>query len=370
MKNSIIIEGKYNKAKVFNPNIDQDSHQQIKSMMDREEFKDSTFRFMPDVHYGKGSTVGTTMTVNHAMVPNFIGVDIGCGVNVSELDINKKEASDKKFLRRFDRLVRQTVPLGFDRHPRIQQAEMVERDDFLLKDQLDRGTFYTSIGSLGGGNHFIALEATEDGKVYMVIHSGSRNPGHTIATAYQELADAEHPGLEKGLGYLTGDLFDQYLHDLGLAQKYALQNRTAMADNILKATGIQQRHRFDTVHNYIDLDHMIARKGAISAQKDEIIIVPFNSMDGSVIARGKGNEDWNYSAPHGAGRLMSRTQAKKRITLHDYQEMMADVYSTSVSKKTLDEAPAAYNRQAEILKLAQPTLEVLEFIRPIYNLKG
>lgn len=370
MKQSITIEGKHNKAKVFNPNIDQDSHQQIKSMMDREEFKDSKFRFMPDVHYGKGSTVGTTMTVTDVIVPNFIGVDIGCGVTVTELAVNKKEASDKKFLRRFDRLVRQAVPLGFKRHPRIQEAESVERDDFLLKDQLDRKTFYTSIGSLGGGNHFIALEATDDGKVYMVIHSGSRNPGHTIATAYQELADAEHPGRERGLGHLTGDLFDQYLHDLGLAQQYALQNRNAMADNILKATGLEQRHRFDTVHNYIDLEHMIARKGAISAQEDEIIIIPFNSRDGSVIARGLGNEDWNYSAPHGAGRTMSRTQAKKRIALHDYQEMMTDVYSTSVSKKTLDEAPTAYNRQAEILKLAQPTLEVLEYIRPIYNLKG
>lgn len=370
MEHSIIIEGNYNEAKVFNPNIDEDSYEQIKSMMDREEFKDSKFRFMPDVHYGKGSTVGTTMTVTDVIVPNFIGVDIGCGVNVTELEINKKEASDKKFLRRFDRLVRQTVPLGFDRHARMQKAEMVERDEFLLRDQLDRETYYTSIGSLGGGNHFIALEATDDGKVYLVIHSGSRNPGHTIATAYQELADSQHPEKGRGLGWLTGDLFGQYLHDLELAQRYAFQNRSAMADNILEAAGLGQRSRFDTVHNYIDLDYMIARKGAISAQKDEILIIPFNSRDGSVIARGKGNEDWNYSAPHGAGRTMSRTQAKKRISLPDYQEMMTDVYSTSVSKRTLDEAPTAYNPQKEILKLAEPTIEVLEFIRPIYNLKG
>lgn len=370
MSQSMTIEGKYNHAKVFNPNIDESSYQQIEKMMDREEFKESKFRFMPDVHYGKGSTVGTTMTVEDKVVPNFIGVDIGCGVNVTELDINKKEASDKKFLKQFDRNVRQNVPLGFNRHNRTQKASVVERDEFLAADLLDKETYYTSIGSLGGGNHFIALEAADNGKVYLVIHSGSRNPGHTIATYYQDLADQQHPSKNKGEGYLTGDLLEEYLHDLGLAQKYAFQNRNAMADNILKNTGLTTKDRFDTVHNYIDLDKRIARKGAVSALKDEKLIIPFNSRDGSVIAKGKGNEDWNYSAPHGAGRTLSRTQAKKRITLPDYQKMMQDVYSTSVSKQTLDEAPSAYNRQKDILKLAAPTIDVVEYIRPIYNLKG
>jgi RNA-splicing ligase RtcB len=370
MSDYIEIEGKYNQTKVFNPNIDEASYQQIKAMMDREEFKASKFRFMPDVHYGKGSTVGTTMTVKDVVVPNFIGVDIGCGVNVTELEINKKEASDPKFLKKFDRNVRQNVPIGFNRHAKPQEARMVERDEFLVADQLDEETYYTSIGSLGGGNHFIALEAADDGKVYLVIHSGSRNPGHTVATIYQDLADEQHPGKNKGEGYLTDELFDQYIHDLGLAQRYAYQNRNAMADNILKSNGLTQRDRFDSVHNYIDLENMIARKGAISALENEKIIIPFNSRDGSVIARGKGNEDWNYSAPHGAGRTMSRTQAKKKIPFRDYQEMMKDVYSTSISKQTLDEAPTAYNKQAEILKLASPTIEVLEYIRPIYNLKA
>lgn len=370
MKDFIEIEGKYNQAKVFNPDIDESSYEQIKLMMDREEFKDSKFRFMPDVHYGKGSTIGTTMTVTDKVVPNFIGVDIGCGVNVTELTINKKEASDPKFLKRFDRNVRRTVPLGFKRHNKYKDAKMVDREEFLVADQLDEETYYQSIGTLGGGNHFISLEATDDGKVYLLIHSGSRNIGHTVASIYQDLADEIHPFERKGEAYLDGPLFEEYLHDLALAQKYALQNRNAMADAILWHNDLEQRDRFDSVHNYIDLENMIARKGAISAKKGEKLVIPFNARDGSVIARGKGNDEWNQSAPHGAGRVMSRTQAKKRIPLQDYQEMMKNVYSTSVSKQTLDEAPAAYNDQQKILKLAEPTIEIMEYTRPIYNLKG
>lgn len=370
MSKFIEISGKYNKAKVFNLNIDEASYQQIERMMDREAFAGSKFRFMPDVHYGKGSTVGTTMTIEDKVVPNFIGVDIGCGVNVTELAMNKKEASQKDFLKGFDRLVRARVPLGFKRHKSDQQAELVDHEEFLVSDQLERQTFYESIGSLGGGNHFISLEATNSGKVYLLIHSGSRNIGYTVAKIYQDIADKENPSEKGAGGHLEGEAFDRYLHDLKLAQKYALQNRNAMADNIIEATGIKQRERFDTVHNYIDLDEMIARKGAISAKKDEKLVIPFNSRDGSVIAKGKGNPDWNYSAPHGAGRVMSRTQAKKEISYQDYQEMMKDVYSSSVTKSTLDEAPTAYNRQKEILELSKDTIQVLDYIRPIYNLKA
>lgn len=370
MSKSIEIKGTYNKAKVFNPDIDESSYQQIEAMMNREEFKENKFRFMPDVHYGKGSTVGTTMTVHDKIVPSFIGVDIGCGVSVTELELNKKEASDPKLLKQFDRNVRQSVPLGFNRHKQYKNSSDINLEDFIVSDQLDEEAFYTSIGSLGGGNHFISLEATDDGKVYLLIHSGSRNIGHTVATIYQNLADELNPSDKKGEGYLEGIQMEEYLHDLELAQKYALQNRNAMADAILESNGLKQRDRFDSVHNYIDLDSMIARKGAISAKKDEKLIIPFNSRDGSVIARGKGNEDWNQSAPHGAGRIMSRTQARKRIPYPEYQKMMDGVYSTSVTKQTIDEAPSAYNEQKKILDLAAPTIEVLEFIRPIYNLKG
>lgn len=370
MTDFIKIEGKNNQAKVFNPNIDESSYQQIKLMLDREEFKDSLFRFMPDVHYGKGSTVGTTMTIEDKVVPNFIGVDIGCGVNVTELKLTKKEASDKKFLKAFDRTVRQNIPLGFKRHKTVKESPFLEREDFLIAANLDEATFYQSIGTLGGGNHFVSLEATNDGKVYLLIHSGSRNIGHTVATHYQNLADELNPFERKGEAYLDGELFQDYLHDLTLAQKYALQNRTAMSEAILKSIGLEKRDRFDSVHNYIDRETMIARKGAISAKEGEKLVIPFNARDGSVIARGKGNEDWNQSAPHGAGRVMSRTQAKKRIPLDEYQKMMKDVYSTSVSKQTLDEAPTAYNKQKKILQLAAPTIEVLEYLRPIYNLKA
>ena len=370
MKQYIEIVGKYNQAKVFNPDIDESSYQQIKWMLDREEYKDSVFRFMPDVHYGKGSTVGTTMTVTNQITPFFIGVDIGCGVNVTELDLTKKEASNPKFLKAFDRQVRQNVPLGFKRHNNMKESPLVDRKEFLMSNQLDEETFYQSIGTLGGGNHFISLEATHDGKVYLLIHSGSRNIGHTVATHYQALADEMNPFERKGEAYLDGEIFEHYLHDLALAQKYALQNRQAMSDMILANNGLNKRDRFDSVHNYIDPETMIARKGAISAKKGEKLVIPFNARDGSVIARGKGNADWNKSAPHGAGRILSRTQAKKRISLPDYQKMMEDVYSTSVSKQTLDEAPTAYNEQKKILKLAEPTIEVIEYLKPIYNLKA
>lgn len=370
MKKHLTIEGNYNTAKVFNPDIDDSSYQQIKRMMDREEYQKSKFRFMPDVHYGKGSTIGTTMTVDDKITANYIGVDIGCGVNVTELTLNKKEASDPKFLKKFDRNVRQNVPLGFKRHQKYQEALDVDREEFIIQEELAEDTYYQSIGSLGGGNHFVSLEASDDGKVYLVIHSGSRNIGHTVATYYQDKADAVNPGENKGEGILEGTLLEDYLHDLELAQKYALQNRRAMAKNILESNKLEHRDQFDTVHNYIEIESMIARKGAVSAHMGEKLIIPFNGRDGSIIAEGKGNADWNYSAPHGAGRTMSRTKAKKNISLQDYQEMMKDVYSTSVSKQTLDEAPTAYNTQRKILTLAKPTIKVVEAIRPIYNLKG
>lgn len=242
-------------------------------------------------------------------------------------------------------------------------------DDFLVSDQIDEETFYTSIGTLGGGNHFISLEASEEGNVYPLIHSGSRNVGHTVATTYQTIADNEAPGANAGEGFVIGKSFEHYLHDLHLSQKYARQNRQAMRDNILKRIGLSALDSFDTVHNYIEVDTMIARKGAVSAKKGDRLVIPFNSRDGSVIAVGKGNEDWNFSAPHGAGRTMSRTQAKKQITLESYQKMMTGIYSSSVSKSTLDEAPLAYKKQAEILALSAPTMEVVERLKPIYNLK-
>ncbi len=370
MTNFIEIVGEYNTAKVFNPNIDEASYGQIKRMMDREIFKDSKFRFMPDVHYGKGSTVGTTMTVIDKIVPNFIGVDIGCGVNVTELSISKEDASDDLFLENFDRLVRRNVPIGFNRHQSYQESPYVKHEDFIVANQLEEDTFFKSIGTLGGGNHFISLEATDEGTVYLLIHSGSRNPGYTVASIYQDLADKQNPADNKGEGHLDGQLFKDYLHDLKLAQQYAYQNRTAMADTILKATGLKQVDRFESVHNYIDLNDMIARKGAISAMENERLVIPFNSRDGSVIAEGRGNEDWNYSAPHGAGRTMSRRQARRTIPFEEYQEMMEGVFSTSVTTRTIDEAPTAYNPQEEILALSKDTIKNIEYIRPIYNLKA
>lgn len=363
---SIEIKGQYNTAIVFNPGLDDASFQQVKLIMDQPEFSDSVFRFMPDIHYGKGATVGTTMTLTDQVTPHFIGVDIGCGVSVTKLNIRSHEVSQKAFLKKFDRQVKQQVPRGFNKHATHQPASLVKPTDFIIGNQLDTNTFYQSIGTLGGGNHFISLEVSQQGEVYLLIHTGSRNIGHTVATTYQGYADAssESPGI------LTGPLFEDYLHDLHLAQQYALQNRQHIRDRILDAMELQAVEAFDTVHNYIDIDTKIARKGAVSAQKGEKLVIPFNSRDGSVIATGKGNPDWNYSAPHGAGRTMSRHQARKKISLVKYQKMMAGVYSSTVSKQTLDEAPPAYKDYQEILRLSEPTIDIVDYLKPVYNLKG
>lgn len=367
--NFIEAKGKYNTAKIFNPSVDGASYGQVVEMMNREEFKDSKIRFMPDIHYGKGATVGTTMTLTGQVVPNFIGVDIGCGVSVTKLSITKDEALKDGFLKQLDKDIRKAVPLGFKRHD-VPKTSKVKLEDFLVKDSIKEDAFYQSIGTLGGGNHFISLEANDAGEVYLLIHSGSRSVGLTVATTYQELADAATPEARKGEGIVSGDLYERYLHDLKLAQAYALQNRNAMRDVILTAGKMEALSTFDTVHNYIDTDAQIARKGAISAKLGEMLVIPFNSRDGSVIAVGKGNDDWNQSAPHGAGRTMSRGQAKKLITLDEYKEMMTDIYSSSVSTQTVDEAPTAYKNFKDILTYAQPTIDVKEWIKPIYNLKG
>lgn len=370
MNRYIEVSGNYNTAKVFNPNVDENSLEQVRALLDREEFKDSRIRFMPDIHYGKGATVGTTMTLTDQVVPNFIGVDIGCGVSVTKLDIPTNEAIQDKFLKRFDRVVRQNVPLGFNRHKEYKDSPDVSFEEFLVKDTLDEETFHTSIGTLGGGNHFISLEANDYGEVYLLIHSGSRNIGLTVANTYQDMADQTSPGKPKGNGVVSGELFEQYLHDLALAQRYAKQNRKQMRDTILAKMNMGMDNSFDTIHNYIEVETNIARKGAVSAKEGETLVIPFNSRDGSVIAIGKGNEDWNYSAPHGAGRTMSRRQAKRTISLEEYREMMVGVFSSSISNRTLDEAPTAYKEAKEILDLSEPTLSVKEWLQPIYNLKG
>lgn len=370
MSQLIEIKGDHNTAVVFNPELDEASYQQVQAMMSQSEYADSKFRFMPDIHYGKGSTVGTTMTITDKITPSFIGVDIGCGVSVTQLDIHLNEASQKDFLKRFDRQVKQQIPRGFNKRQTRQSAKLVKRTDFIIEDLLDENAFYQSIGTLGGGNHFISLEVSRQGELYLLIHTGSRKVGHTVATIYQGYADKPDKNATGPKGVLTGQLFKDYLYDLQKAQQYALQNRQHIRDTILATVNLNMLDHFDTVHNYIELETQIARKGAVSAQKGERLIIPFNSRDGSVIAVGKGNPEWNYSAPHGAGRTMSRHQARKHVSLKDYHQMMAGIYSSTVSKQTLDEAPTAYKDYQAILKLSEPTLDVVDYLTPIYNLKG
>lgn len=370
MSQSIKIKGEYNTGVVFNLEVDEASYQQVQAMMSEPEYAASKFRFMPDIHYGKGSTVGTTMTITDKVTPSFIGVDIGCGVSVTRLDLHRNDAAQKDFLKRFDRQVKQQIPRGFNKYQAHQPADLVKHTDFIIKDLLDENTFYQSIGTLGGGNHFISLEVSQRGDLHLLIHTGSRKVGHTVATTYQGYADRPNKENAGPKGVLTGQLFEDYLHDLQKAQQYALQNRRHIRDTILVALNLNMLDHFDTVHNYIELETKIARKGAVSAQKGERLVIPFNSRDGSVIAVGKGNPDWNYSAPHGAGRTMSRHQARKHVSLVDYHQMMSGIYSSTVSKQTLDEAPPAYKDYQTILKLSEPTLDVLDYLTPIYNLKG
>lgn len=367
----IKIKGHYNEAIAFTDTIDAAAKQQVYDLCNLPFLQDSKIRMMPDLHAGKGCTIGTTMTIHDKIVPNFVGVDIGCGMICVQIDI-KKETIDFKKL---DQMVRKNVPGG----KRIRQkehpnAQIVPFDKFLAPINEARGRH--SIGTLGGGNHFIELNEDSNGAIYLVIHSGSRNPGREISDYYQQLAIKQLPTrsadekLMKHTAYLDGEAMDNYLHDVGIAQQFAAMNRQTMADVILENMEWKALHTFDTIHNYVDLTHMILRKGAISAQKDEIVIIPMNMRDGSLICRGKGNPDWNFSGPHGAGRIMSRTEAKQKVKLTDFEAVMQDVWTTSISTATIDESPFAYKKMEDIIPHIGDTVEVLDIIKPLYNYKA
>lgn len=363
----ITIKGKANQAIVYTENLDTVTKNQIKELCDQEFCKDSVIRIMPDAHAGMGCTIGTTMTLSDKVVPNMVGVDIGCGMEVSIL-ANKNINLDD-----LDHAIRRSIPSGF----RIRKTEHSYVNDVpfaKLKSKkhlnLNRGRL--SIGTLGGGNHFIEVNKDSNNTLYLVIHSGSRNLGKQVAEHYQKMAYEKlgSKSVSKDLAYLQGQDFRDYLHDMKIIQEYAVVNRKAMTDEIINAMGLEVTDHFTTIHNYIDIDNMILRKGAISAQKNERVIIPINMRDGSIIAIGKGNPDWNYSAPHGAGRVMSRRQARKELSLQEFKSTMDDVYTTCISKSTLDEAPMAYKPIEEIINYIHPTVDIVETIKPIYNYKA
>lgn len=383
----IQIKGQFNTAKVFTDNLEERAIAQIRELCNQEFTKGSVIRIMPDAHVGAGCTIGTTMTVTDKIVPNLVGVDIGCGIETIRL---KQRELD---LERLDQIIHSSIPAGFN--IRRREHRYVENIDFNLlvcKNHLNLKRARLSIGTLGGGNHFIEVNRDEDGSLYLVVHSGSRHLGKQVADHYQKLAYREltsdgdgqrrrkgrrgvkqktGPGkISRHLAYLEGEGYDNYLHDMKIIQRYASYNRKAIVDEIINRMGLEAEEQLTTIHNYIDLDSMILRKGAISAQEGEKIIIPLNMRDGSILCIGKGNKDWNYSAPHGAGRLMSRREAKRVLDLKEFKESMEGIYTTTANRSTLDECALAYKPMDEIINNIQDAAEVIALLTPIYNFKG
>lgn len=405
------LQGKYNSCKVFTDIADAETQAQLVNLMNQPFTENSTIRIMPDCHAGAGCTIGTTMTITDKVCPNLVGVDIGCGmlaVKLKEKDINLSE---------LDRIIHEHIPAGGCVHdnPRPSKTKIDVEDLACYKDASVRDMLaYCSVGTLGGGNHFIELDKDSGGNLWLVIHTGSRHLGLEVANFYQNKAweiltakanngdrksklnamiaqmkadrkqkDIQKaietfnknyheilPSIPKDLAYLEGKCFDAYLHDMAICQQYAQDNRAEIAATIIKQMSLHELERFETVHNYIDLDNMILRKGAVSAQQGEQLIIPMNMRDGSLICIGKGNENWNCSAPHGAGRLMSRSKAKELITMSEFENSMKNIYTTSVNESTIDESPMAYKPMESIVNAVQDTVEIIDIIKPVYNFKA
>lgn len=402
--------------KIFTENIEKEAVDQIDLLLEQEPFKDCKVRIMPDVHAGKGCVIGFTADLGDKIIPNIVGVDIGCGmlcVELGQQDID---------LERLDRIINENIPSGRN----IRTDSLIKLDQlpelYCFRELREAKNFNKSIGTLGGGNHFIELDVDDENNKYLVIHTGSRNLGKQVAEYYQNLAielcsgkedffkqreeiirtykeqgrkseiqnalknleadfQLTNPDIPKDLCYLTGKYREMYLHDMKICQEYANINRLYIAKEILmnyfNLTYVPEiefppimNNRFETIHNYISFEDNIVRKGAISAKKREKVIIPINMRDGSIIAYGKGNEDWNNSAPHGAGRLMSRTKAREVFNLEQFKESMKDIYTTSVTEETIDEAPFVYKPIEEIITNIKDTVEIQKIIRPIYNFKA
>jgi RNA-splicing ligase RtcB len=372
------IKGKYSSAKVFTDNIEESAKEQIKILCDQAFTRGSIIRLMPDVHAGMGCSIGTTMTITDKVVPNLVGVDIGCGMETVVL--KKGNQTLKRFNpEKVDKIIKSEIPFGM--RIRGKFHKMTSEIDLtkLRYPKVNIHKALLSIGSLGGGNHFIEFDKDDEDYLYLVIHSGSRHLGNEVAIYYQQEAlkelskISENPinGIEKQLAYAEGKLFDDYINDMKIIQAFADINRKAMVDTILGGLEIKKiEDRFTTIHNYIDMDKMILRKGAVSALAGERLLIPFNMKDGSAICEGKGNPDWNYSAPHGAGRLMSRKTAFETLDMKKYKRDMEGIYSSCVTSGTLDESPMAYKDSKEIIMNIEPTVKVIKIIKPIYNFKA
>ena len=372
----IELTGQYNSAKIFTDNAESSAVAQIQHLLDQSFIAGCKIRVMPDCHAGIACTIGMTMTITNKVVPNFVGVDIGCGMLTALL-------KDKRLdFNQFDKTVHQYIPAGFNvRSTPHHFKDEIEDMLYELRCHADIKKAICSIGTLGGGNHFIEIGQDDDGQLYLIVHSGSRNLGKQVCEYYQKVAvddvkrRSKFPLADKGAGnrqleYLIGDDLDNYLHDMQIVQMYANVNRRAIVKELEKRVKFKITEQFSTVHNYIDLKTNILRKGAVSAQDGEQIIVPMNMRDGSLLCIGKGNADWNYSAPHGAGRVMSRSAAKQTITLTEYEKSMKGVFSTSVNRGTIDEAPFAYKPMQEVIEDSGDTMTIVKRIKSLYNFKA
>ena len=397
------IKGKMNTAICYAKVVEDVAIEQIKRMCDYELTAGNKVRIMPDVHAGKGCTIGTTMTVTDKVCPNIVGVDIGCGMYTVKL-------ADKSL--DFEKIDEACHYIPSGRNVWDGRKERFDIQELKCYRALkDTKRLARSLGTLGGGNHFIEIDKAADGTHYLVIHSGSRNLGKQVAEIYQQLAIDLHAGKEdyfirreeiirtykeagrraeiqdalkelakeytaktpdvpEDLCWLYGSFLGDYLHDVEICQRFACKNREIMAETILERTGMSKEEAFHTIHNYIDTNEMILRKGAIAAHKGERVLIPINMRDGSVIAVGKGNPEWNYSAPHGAGRIMSRGKAKETLSLEEYRASMEGIYTTSVNESTLDEAPMVYKSLDDILDVINETVDIVDIIKPVYNFKA
>ena len=385
----MIITSKYGEVIIYAQTVEQDAIGQIIEMSNSPLGENANIRIMPDCHAGAGCVIGTTMRITDKACPNLVGVDIGCGVDLVKTDIDFRARAQE-----LDDVIRKFVPFGMATHKYVKPYDFTALRCYKALDKKTIARAMVSLGTLGGGNHFI--EAYDGG--YLAVHSGSRNIGARIAEYYQDLAEkrlvavecdkrkaelAKIPPTEREkwlksnkieikreLCYLTGADLDDYLHDIEIMQAFAAANRNAMLTAIVSRMGGSIGEHISSVHNYIDTKNMILRKGAISAQKGEILVIPMNMRDGMLICRGKGNPDWNFSAPHGAGRLYSRGKAKKLFSVDDYRNEMQGIYSSCICAGTLDEAPFAYKSFEEIMTCVEPTVEILDRLIPVFNFKG
>lgn len=394
--------------KIFTDNIEQEAVEQIDLLLQQEPFRDCKVRIMPDIHAGKGCVIGFTADLGNKVIPNIVGVDIGCGmlcVELGKIDLD---------LQKLDEAINNYIPAGRNiREHKLLEFEPIN-ELYCLRELKETKKFNRAIGTLGGGNHFIEVDIDDEDNKYLVIHTGSRNLGKQVADYYQNLAielcsgkeemyqkkeeiiktykeqgrkseiqkalrelakeyKDNEPNLPNELCYLEGKYREMYLHDMKICQEYAKINRQYIVSEIISNMNIYTNSltsAFTTIHNYISFEDNIVRKGAISAKKGEKVLIPINMRDGSIIAIGKGNEDWNQSAPHGAGRIMSRHKAKETFKLEDFKESMKDIYTTSVVEETIDEAPFVYKPMQEIIDNIQDTVEIVKIIKPIYNFKA